>query len=96
MLIIDAHNHPDWHGHNLDKSLENAAQYGIAATWLLSWECPADEYDPQYNPVSLTDPAVTRSPSSAALTTRSVRRATSCSATRRTRGGRTTIVWPQP
>ncbi len=56
MLIIDAHNHPDWHGHNLERSLQNAAQYGISATWLLSWECPADEYDPQYNPVSLADP----------------------------------------
>jgi predicted TIM-barrel fold metal-dependent hydrolase len=56
MLIIDAHNHPDWHGHNLQRSLQNAALHGIARTWLLSWECPADEYDPQYNSVSLADP----------------------------------------
>lgn len=56
MLIIDAHNHPDWHGHNLARSLQNAEQYGIARTWLLSWECPPDEYDPQYNAVSLADP----------------------------------------
>jgi predicted TIM-barrel fold metal-dependent hydrolase len=51
MLIIDAHNHPDWHGHGLARFLENMARYGIARTWLFSWECPADEYDPQYNNV---------------------------------------------
>jgi predicted TIM-barrel fold metal-dependent hydrolase len=55
MLIIDAHNHPDWHGHNLARSLENAGQYGITRTWLLSWECPPGEYDPVYNNVSLGD-----------------------------------------
>jgi predicted TIM-barrel fold metal-dependent hydrolase len=45
-LIIDAHNHPDWHGHNLDRFLKNMSQYGIDITWLLSWETPVDEYDP--------------------------------------------------
>ncbi|MCM8770026.1 MAG: amidohydrolase [Candidatus Omnitrophica bacterium] len=44
MRIIDAHNHPDWHGHNLGKFLANMDQYGIEKTWLLSWECPQDEY----------------------------------------------------
>jgi predicted TIM-barrel fold metal-dependent hydrolase len=53
MQIIDAHNHPDWHGHNLEKFLRNMAQYGIEKTWLFSWECPADEYDPAYNNVFL-------------------------------------------
>jgi predicted TIM-barrel fold metal-dependent hydrolase len=48
-MIIDAHNHPDWHGHDLDRFLENMAQYGIDKTWLLSWECPEDEYSPWYN-----------------------------------------------
>ncbi len=47
-MIIDAHNHPDWHAHNLDKFLANMAQYNIDVTWLLSWECPKDEYDPNY------------------------------------------------
>jgi predicted TIM-barrel fold metal-dependent hydrolase len=51
MLIIDAHNHPDWHGHGLTRFIENMAHYGIVRTWLFSWECPADEYDPQYNNV---------------------------------------------
>jgi predicted TIM-barrel fold metal-dependent hydrolase len=55
MLIIDAHNHPDWHGYNLTRSLQNAEQYGIARTWLLSWECPVDEYDPMYNASMLSD-----------------------------------------
>lgn len=45
-MIIDAHNHPDWHGYNLDKFLANMAEHRINATWLLSWECPADEYAP--------------------------------------------------
>lgn len=45
-MIIDAHNHPDWWGHNLDKFLDNMAQYGIDVTWLFSWEAPYDEYDP--------------------------------------------------
>ncbi len=43
-MIIDCHNHPDWHGHNLNKYLENMHRYGIDVTWLLSWECPSDEY----------------------------------------------------
>jgi predicted TIM-barrel fold metal-dependent hydrolase len=47
-MIIDAHNHPDWHGHNLGKFIENMERYNIDKTWLLSWEAPADEYDPHY------------------------------------------------
>lgn len=45
-VIIDAHNHPDWHGHNLERFLANMAQYRIDRTWILTWECPTDEYDP--------------------------------------------------
>ena len=44
-MIIDAHNHPNWYGHQLDRYLENTRQCGIDLTWLLSWECPDDEYD---------------------------------------------------
>ena len=47
-MIIDIHNHPDWHGHNLEKFLENMRQNNIDVTWLLSWEAPDDEYDPYY------------------------------------------------
>ncbi len=45
-MIIDAHNHPDWHGHDLEKFLANMRQHNIDVTWLLSWECPPDEYAP--------------------------------------------------
>jgi predicted TIM-barrel fold metal-dependent hydrolase len=50
-MIIDAHNHPDWHGHDLQKFLENMDKYNIDKTWLLSWETPADEWDPAFTPV---------------------------------------------
>ena len=45
-MIIDAHNHPDWHGHDLNKFLVNMEKNNIDKTWLLSWECPLDEYSP--------------------------------------------------
>lgn len=48
-MIIDCHNHPDWHGHNLDKFLANMAEFNIDRTWLLSWKCPPDEYAPENN-----------------------------------------------
>ncbi len=47
-MIIDAHNHPDWQGHDLHRFLANMDRYGIDLAWLLTWECPRDEYDPQY------------------------------------------------
>jgi len=47
-MIIDAHNHADWHGHDLKKFLENMQEYNIDKTWLLSWECPPDEHDATY------------------------------------------------
>lgn len=45
-MIIDIHNHPDWHGHNLEKFINNMDTYNIDKTWILSWEAPCDEYDP--------------------------------------------------
>lgn len=53
-MIIDAHNHPDWHGHNLPRFLDNMASFNIDKTWLLSWESPPDEYDPAYNFVMMS------------------------------------------
>jgi len=67
MRIIDAHNHPDWHGYNLEKFLANMAQHGIEKTWLFSWECPLDEFDPAYNNVFLIDPQGFPIPSSRCL-----------------------------
>lgn len=49
LKIIDAHNHPDWHGHNLERVIENMDKYGIAKTWLLTWEAPHNEVDPCYS-----------------------------------------------
>ena len=46
-MIIDAHNHPDWHGHTLESTIKNMDMYNIDKTWLLSWESPEGEYDPQ-------------------------------------------------
>ena len=48
MLIYDAHNHPDWHGHDLNKFLANMDEMGIRKTWLLSHECGEDEYSRHY------------------------------------------------
>jgi len=53
-MRIDDHNHPDWHGRNLEAFLKNMDDNHIDITWLLSWECPTSEYDPDcawaYNP----------------------------------------------
>jgi predicted TIM-barrel fold metal-dependent hydrolase len=48
-MKIDAHNHPDWHGHNLEKHVQNMDAHGIDRTWLLSWIAPADECAPEFN-----------------------------------------------
>ncbi len=47
-MIIDAHNHPDWHGYNRTRFLANMKQHDIDKTWLLSWEAPQDECSPVY------------------------------------------------
>ena len=67
-MIIDAHNHADWHKHNLDKFIENMDRYGIDKTWLLTWECPVDDYSPTYNRVVNVDAAIEGGPMSFART----------------------------
>ncbi len=57
MKIIDAHNHPDWHGHGFGKFLEDMELHGISRTWLMTWECPENEYDFIYKSV-LAGPAL--------------------------------------
>lgn len=47
-MIIDAHNHADWHGHDFDAFIKNMDEYGIDKTWILSWETPYNEYDPAF------------------------------------------------
>lgn len=45
-MIIDAHNHPDWWGKDHDQILADMDACHIDKTWILTWECPEDEYDP--------------------------------------------------
>ncbi len=45
-MIIDVHNHANWHCHNFTKFIENMDRYHIDVTWLQVWVCPVDEYDP--------------------------------------------------
>lgn len=50
-MLIDAHNHPNWHGFDARRILENMDQHGIDQMWLLTWEAPEHEYDPVYHAV---------------------------------------------
>ena len=50
-MIIDAHNHPNWHGYDADRIVANMDEQGIDQTWLFSWEVPEDEYSPSYHEV---------------------------------------------
>ncbi len=45
-MIIDAHNHADVHGHDVDKFIQNMDECHIDKTWLFSSEIPGDEYYP--------------------------------------------------
>lgn len=51
-MIIDAHQHVNWLGHNIDKIIENMDQHGIDRSWLLTWEGPEEERDLYYYRVS--------------------------------------------
>lgn len=45
-MIIDAHNHPDWWFKDHDQVIADMDACHIDKTWLFTWECPEDEYDP--------------------------------------------------
>lgn len=45
-MIIDDHNHANWHGHDFNKFIENMDKNGIDVTWILTWLSPMDEVDP--------------------------------------------------
>lgn len=60
-MLIDAHNHPNyhpnWRGHNVKEMLNNMDERGIDQMWVLSWECPTDEYRPSaFNPSGIGAP----------------------------------------
>ena len=44
LMIIDAHNHPNWYYMTADKMVANMDAYGIDKCWLLSCEIPEGEY----------------------------------------------------
>ncbi len=46
-MIIDAHNHPGWLGFEAEKIVADMSRHRIDLTWLLTWEVPADEVDPE-------------------------------------------------
>ena len=50
-MLIDAHNHPNWHGHDAARILKNMDEQGIDQMWLFTWEVPEDEYSPSYHRV---------------------------------------------
>ena len=48
-MIIDAHNHPNYHGFTAEKIVQDMDANGIDKLWLLSWEIPNTEYDVRMN-----------------------------------------------
>lgn len=47
-MLIDAHQHTNWHGKNCDAVVADMDRAGIDVSWLLSWEVPDGEWDPTY------------------------------------------------
>ena len=45
-MIIDIHNHADYHGYSAERIVENMDKYAIDVTCLLSWEAPKNDYNP--------------------------------------------------
>lgn len=45
-MIIDIHNHADYHGKSAQALIDNMNEVGIDITVLLSWEAPVNEYNP--------------------------------------------------
>ena len=46
-MIIDVHNHAYYHGYNCQKLVKNMNECGIDKTWLLTWETPESECNPE-------------------------------------------------
>ena len=45
-MVIDIHNHADYHGYNAAMMVDNMDEKGVDITCLLSWEAPRYDYDP--------------------------------------------------
>lgn len=50
-MLIDSHQHTNWHGTSADDVVKNMDAAGIDVSWLLTWEVPEGEYDPYYKSV---------------------------------------------
>jgi len=50
-MIIDTHQHVFWHKRDDAGLIADMDEHGIDLAWLLSWEIPAGQYDPQYDKV---------------------------------------------
>ena len=48
-MLIDAHNHPDYHGFTAQKIVQDMDENGIDKTWLLTWDAPQSDYDVRSN-----------------------------------------------
>ena len=44
-MLIDSHQHTNWHGKNCDAVVADMDRAGIDLSWLLTWEVPEHEYD---------------------------------------------------
>lgn len=47
-MLIDAHQHVNWHGHDTDAIVKNMDQHKIDVAWLLSWDARDCEVDKIY------------------------------------------------
>jgi predicted TIM-barrel fold metal-dependent hydrolase len=47
-MIIDAHQHVNWHGHNIDAVVANMDEHNIDKAWVLTWEAQESEVDGVY------------------------------------------------
>ena len=61
-MLIDARNHPNFHGYTAKKILRNMDEQGIDQMWLLSWEIPQDEYDVSLNQLGMPPTAASGIP----------------------------------
>ena len=68
-MLIDAHNHPDYHGYTAEKIIRDMDEQGIDQTWLLTWDIPQTEYDARLNQGALPPGAASGIPLDSVLGT---------------------------
>lgn len=66
-MIIDSHQHVNWHGKNEQGLIDDMTEHGIDQSWVLTWEIPPQDFELKYsgllNPVHVrpdgTHPGIT-------------------------------------